>query len=94
MVLFFFLSDPGEFEIRKPKTAFPMKFLFMPQDMKSYVFGAESSRYLREVNFTESQSDYISQVLCFGFLSYKVQQSSSFLVNVSFIALLDIMIKF
>ena len=31
---------------------FPMKFLFMPQDMESYVFGAESSRYLREVNFT------------------------------------------
>nr|XP_022315418.1 ubiquitin carboxyl-terminal hydrolase 24-like [Crassostrea virginica] len=26
-----------------------MKFLFMPQDMESYVFGAESSRYLREV---------------------------------------------
>lgn len=26
-----------------------MKFLFMPQDMENYVFGAESSRYLREV---------------------------------------------
>ena len=53
MVLFwFFSSDLGEFEIRKPKTVFPVKFLFMPQDKESYVFGAESSRYLREVNFT------------------------------------------
>lgn len=42
-------EDPGEYEIRKPKTVFPMKFLFMPQDMENYVFGAESSRYLREV---------------------------------------------
>eukprot|EP00105_Crassostrea_gigas_P001822 XP_011414140.1 PREDICTED: ubiquitin carboxyl-terminal hydrolase 24 [Crassostrea gigas] len=42
-------EDPGDYEIRKPKTVFPMKFLFMPQDMENYVFGAESSRYLREV---------------------------------------------
>lgn len=42
-------EDPGDCEIRKPKTVFPMKFLFMPQDMENYVFGAESSRYLREV---------------------------------------------
>ena len=90
----FFSSDPGEFEIRKPKTVFPMKFLFMPQDMESYVFGAESSRYLREVIFTQCCSDYFSRVLCFGFLSYKLHQSSTLLVNVSFIALLVIMIKF
>ena len=40
VLLCFFSSDPGEFEIRKPKTVFHMKFLFMPQDMESYVFGA------------------------------------------------------
>ncbi|XP_062568779.1 ubiquitin carboxyl-terminal hydrolase 24-like [Saccostrea cucullata] len=42
-------EEPGEYEIRKPKTVFPTKFLLMPQDMENYVYGPESSRYIREV---------------------------------------------
>lgn len=44
-----FSAEPGEYEIRKPKTVFSTKFLLMPQDMENYVFGQESSRYIREV---------------------------------------------
>lgn len=55
----FVYLDPGDYEIRKPKTVFPMKFLFMPQDMENYVFGAESSRYLREVNLAPDSLAYI-----------------------------------
>ncbi|KAL5016318.1 hypothetical protein ScPMuIL_005907 [Solemya velum] len=47
-VSFSWTEEPGDYS-RKPKTVVPQKVLKMSEEMQSYVFGSESSRYLREV---------------------------------------------
>lgn len=77
MKCIFLCLDPGDCEIRKPKTVFPMKFLFMPQDMENYVFGAESSRYLREVNLAPDSLTYMN--ICYFHFQLCLQHKQTFL---------------
>ena len=50
MQIFIIIVECGEYAERKPHTVTPKTFLKMSAEMERYVYGNESTRYLREVS--------------------------------------------